>query len=82
MRRFLRTMGHFNTSRRIVCRRRRHAAAYLLKQLADCRWDLAACAKLLACSKNELILRLENSGFAYLLHQHVLDAARAAQRRR
>lgn len=59
------------------CRR-----AYLLKQLAAHFWSLDDCAKSLSCEKNDLILRLENAGFGYLLHQHVLDAAHAAMRRK
>jgi len=58
------------------CRR-----AYLLKQLASCDWELEACAKLFNCTKNQLVFRIENAGFGYLLHQHVLDAARASRRR-
>lgn len=51
--------------------------AYLLSQLADHEWDLDQCAMELGCTKDELILRLENAGFGYLLHQHVIDGARA-----
>lgn len=56
--------------------------AYLLKQIAGCEWNLEECAELLNCTKNQLVLRLENSGFGYFLHQHVIDAARAELRRR
>lgn len=56
------------------CRR-----AYLLMQLAESNWELEACAEKLACTKNHLIYRLEKAGFGYLLHQHVLDAARSAR---
>lgn len=55
--------------------------AFLLKKLAEYQWSLDDCAESLACSKNELVLRLENNGFGYLLHQHVIDAARASRRR-
>lgn len=58
------------------CRR-----AYLLMQLANSNWSLEACAKELDCTKNELIFRLENAGFGYLLHRHVLDAARSERRK-
>jgi len=60
------------------CRR-----AYLLKQLADNEWHLDRCATALGCqSTNELVLRLQNAGFGYLLHPHILDAARAWKRKR
>lgn len=55
--------------------------AYLLKQLAECGWALDACAAKLNCTKNQLVFRLEKAGFGYILHQHVLDAARAERRR-
>lgn len=53
--------------------------AYLLSQLAEHDWNLEHCAASLGCRKNELVLRLENAGFRYLLHQHVLDGARAKE---
>jgi len=60
------------------CRR-----AYLLKQLADNEWHLDRCAKALGYqSTNELVLRLQNAGFGYLLHPHILDAARSWKRKR
>ena len=73
------TLEYLKTFRlsRAQCRR-----AYLLKQLAESAWELEACALRLACTKNQLIFRLENAGFDYLLHQHVLDAARASRRNR
>ena len=58
------------------CRR-----AYLLMILAECDWELDRCAERLNCSKHQLVYRLENAGFGYLLHQHVLDAARSARRK-
>ena len=54
--------------------------AFLLQQLAQSNWELEACAVKLACSKNQLVYRLQNAGFGYFLHQHVLDAARAQRR--
>ncbi|MEL6104603.1 MAG: hypothetical protein AAFU85_01145 [Planctomycetota bacterium] len=72
------TLQYLKTYRLSAAQTRR---AYLLERLADCEWSLTDCANSLACSKNELILRLENNGFGYLLHQHVIDAARAAKRR-
>ena len=73
------TLEYLKTFRlsRAQCRR-----AYLLKQLAESDWELEACAERLACTKNQLIYRLENAGFGYLLHQHVIDAARASRRNR
>ena len=59
------------------CRR-----AYLLMQLADSNWELEACGEKLNCTKNQLVYRLEKAGFGYLLHQHVLDAARSERRKR
>lgn len=50
--------------------------AYLLMQLAECEWNLDQCAVRLKTTKPQLLLRLEKAGFGYLLHQHVLDAAR------
>jgi len=56
--------------------------AYLLEQLARHGWNLESCAAALGYATTELILRLENAGFGYLLHQHILDAARAKEKRR
>ncbi len=55
--------------------------AYLLSRLAAHRWNLQQLAEAERCQYHEICLRLENAGFGYLLHQHVLDAAHAAQRR-
>jgi len=55
--------------------------AFLLSQLAKNDWNLEDCSKDLNCTKNQLVFRLEKAGFAYLLHQHVLDAAQAEKRR-
>lgn len=57
------------------CRR-----AYLLMKLAEHGWNLADCAASFDCTKHQLVYRLENAGFGYLLHQHVLDAAKASRR--
>ncbi len=59
------------------CRR-----AYLLMQLSNNNWDLEKCAEKLACTKNQLVYRLEKAGFGYLLHQHVLDAAQSERRKK
>lgn len=50
---------------------------FLLQQLAAAGWDLEVCAGELSSSRDELILRLRNAGFGYLLKPHVLaDATR------
>ncbi|MDX1930165.1 MAG: hypothetical protein SFV81_26795 [Pirellulaceae bacterium] len=58
------------------CRR-----AYLIKSLGESQWDLQACAQRLACTKEELIYRMEKAGIGYLLHQHVLDAVHKSLRK-
>jgi hypothetical protein len=72
------TLQYLKTYRMSSSQTRR---AYLLSQLADHGWDLEQCAVALGCRKSELFLRLENAGFGYLLHQHVLDGARATEKR-
>ncbi|WP_067469841.1 ARPP-2 domain-containing protein [Actinomadura macra] len=54
---------------------------YLLKQLAQHGWRLADAAASLGISEGNLALRLERSGFAYLLRQDVLDHYQAQARR-
>ncbi|TWT75247.1 ARPP-2 domain-containing protein [Allorhodopirellula solitaria] len=71
------TLQYLKTYRLSSAQTRR---AYLLSQLAGHDWNLAQCADSLGCRKNDLILRLENAGFGYLLHQHILDGARAKER--
>ncbi|MBN1203545.1 MAG: hypothetical protein JXB05_01295 [Myxococcaceae bacterium] len=56
--------------------------AYLLKQLAAAGWDLDSAAKNLRTSRDELIVRMKNAGFGYLLKEHVLDEAVNRQHRR
>lgn len=56
--------------------------AYLLSQLAGNQWNLDLAASSLGQSKEQLIRRLENAGFGYLLKEHVLQAARKVKRRR
>ncbi len=51
--------------------------AYLLQHLAANGWVLAATARALATSTEELIRRLENAGFGYVLKPNVLSAALA-----
>lgn len=57
------------------CRR-----AYLLRNLAESQWSLETCAARVQCSKDELIVRLDNAGFGYLLKPHILEAARKRRR--
>ncbi|MDZ8096913.1 MAG: hypothetical protein RMZ42_33975 [Nostoc sp. DedQUE05] len=49
---------------------------YLLSQLANYNWNIDATAKALGHTRDELVSRLEASGFGYLLNQQVRDAAR------
>ncbi|QLE56619.1 hypothetical protein [Nostoc sp. TCL26-01] len=49
---------------------------YLLSQLATYNWNLDATAKAFGQTRDELVSRLETSGFGYLLNQQVRDAAR------
>ncbi len=54
--------------------------AYLLSQLSEADWNLDLTAQRLGTTTAELILRLEKSGFGYLIMQHVRDAARKIRR--
>ncbi|OUL32128.1 hypothetical protein [Nostoc sp. 106C] len=49
---------------------------YLLSQLDLYNWNLDATAKALGNTREEFVLRLETSGFGYLMNQQVRDAAR------
>ncbi len=73
------TLEYLKTFRLSAAQCRR---AYLLMQLAESQWDLDRCAEKNNCTKHQFIYRMENAGFGYLLHQHVLDAARSEQRKR
>jgi hypothetical protein len=55
--------------------------AFLLSRLAEHSWNLAATARALGQSQDELIERLEKAGFGYLLAEHVVRAARRRRRR-
>jgi hypothetical protein len=72
------TVEYLKTYRLSEAQRKR---AYLLSQLAGHNWNVEATAKALKQSQEDFVLRLENAGFGYLLHQHVLDGARARRRR-
>lgn len=50
--------------------------AFLLTQLAAADWNLDECAKQIATTRRELIRRMDNAGFGYLLNKDVLLAAR------
>src|SRR5262249_49690423 len=55
--------------------------AFLLGKLAEHVWNLETTADALGQSRDELILRLENAGFGYLLKEHVLQSARRNQQK-
>ncbi|WP_342374268.1 hypothetical protein NVS55_23180 [Myxococcus stipitatus] len=55
--------------------------AYLLQQMASAEWDLDDAAVLLGGTRTDLVLRLQNAGFGYLLRTHVLEDARRAKAR-
>jgi hypothetical protein len=55
---------------------------HLLTRLAASGWNLEQAAKVLSTDAEGLALRLERSGFGYLLRQDVLDHYRAQARRR
>ncbi|MFO0939954.1 MAG: hypothetical protein U0930_04240 [Pirellulales bacterium] len=73
------TLEYLKTYRLSAAQCRR---AYLIKSLGEAQWNLELCASRLACSRDELILRIEKAGLGYLLHQHVLDAVHKASRKR
>lgn len=73
------TLEYLKTYRLSAAQTRR---AYLLKHLAEGEWNLERTAALLNTSRDDLVLRLKNAGFGYLLKEHVLlEAARRQARR-
>lgn len=54
--------------------------AYLLGRFASHHWNLDATAVDQRCTREQLILRLQNAGFGYLLHEHVLRTAQKRER--
>jgi hypothetical protein len=56
--------------------------AYLLKQLADHDWNVESIAKKNKLTSHDIIQQYEHAGYAWLFHQHVVDAARAYIRRK
>ncbi len=49
--------------------------AYLLQSLSESNWNLDDAAVSVGCDRDNLIRRLDNVGFGYLLKPHVLEAA-------
>lgn len=72
------TLEYLKTYRLSAAQTRR---AYLLQQLALSGWKLEDAAERLGSTRDELILRLRNAGFGYLLKEHVLEAATRRQAR-
>ncbi|KFA90537.1 ARPP-2 domain-containing protein [Archangium violaceum] len=66
------TLEYLKTYRLSAAQTRR---AYLLKQLSQADWNLERAAVNLKTTRNELMLRLSNAGFGYLLKESVLQAA-------
>ena len=71
------TLEYLKTYRLSSAQTRR---AYLLKQLAEGGWELERTATRLRMTKAELVVRLDNAGFGYLLQEHVLAEARRRRR--
>lgn len=71
------TLEYLKTYRLSAAQTRR---AFLLSQLAAQNWNLDATAVRLRQSKAELIRRLDNAGFGYLIKEDVLNAARRRSR--
>ena len=72
------TLEYLKTYRLSAAQTRR---AYLLQQLALAGWKLDAAAERFNSTKDDLVLRLRNAGFGYLLKEHVLEAATRRQAR-
>ncbi|RKH67698.1 ARPP-2 domain-containing protein [Corallococcus llansteffanensis] len=73
------TVEYLKTYRLSAAQTRR---AYLLKQLAQGSWNLERTAAQLKTTRDELMVRLRNAGFGYLLKEHVLKAAETRFARR
>lgn len=72
------TLEYLKTYRLSAAQTRR---AYLLSRLAEAEWNLTEAARALDTTHTELVLRLEKSGFGYLLKNNVLEVAHARRRR-
>ena len=66
------TLEYLKTYRLSAAQARR---AYLLSHLAEAMWNIDDAAAKLQTTRDELVLRLENAGFGYLLSQPVRNAA-------
>ncbi|PTL76250.1 hypothetical protein [Vitiosangium sp. GDMCC 1.1324] len=73
------TLEYLKTYRLSAAQTRR---AYLLKQLSLADWNLERAATHLNTSRDELMVRLSNAGFGYLLKDSVLQAALRRQQGR
>ncbi|MFP2911017.1 ARPP-2 domain-containing protein [Pyxidicoccus sp. 3LFB2] len=72
------TLEYLKTYRLSAAQTRR---AYLLQQLALSGWKLKDAAERFGATEDDLVLRLRNAGFGYLLKEHVLEAATRRQTR-
>lgn len=66
------TLEYLKTYRLSAAQARR---AFLLEQLSRADWNLERAAQHLKTTRNELVVRLGNAGFGYLLKDSVLEAA-------
>ena len=73
------TVAYLKTFRLSAAQTRR---GHLLSRLAATGWDLDATAAALGTDRPGLVLRLDRAGFGHLLRPDILDACRAAARRR
>ncbi|WNG37223.1 hypothetical protein F0U61_28775 [Archangium violaceum] len=73
------TLEYLKTYRLSAAQTRR---AYLLKQLAHAEWNLERTAGNLKTTRDDLVARLSNAGFGYLLKESVLEAALRRQQGR
>ncbi|QSQ26967.1 hypothetical protein JY651_19505 [Pyxidicoccus parkwayensis] len=72
------TLEYLKTFRLSSAQTRR---AYLLQQLAHADWKLESAAERLTTTRDDLVVRLRNAGFGYLLKEHVLEEATRRARR-
>lgn len=73
------TLEYLKTYRLSAAQTRR---AYLIKQLAHAEWNLERAAGNLKTTRDDLVARLSNAGFGYLLKESVLEAALRRQQGR
>jgi len=73
------TLEYLKTYRLSAAQTRR---AYLLKQISLADWNLDLAAADLKTTKDDLVVRLHNAGFGYLLKDSVLQTAMRRQRPR